>query len=293
MIKVLVHVHVYYVKSWAKIEKILKNIVAEKSIEIKILTTVSADIDDSDIYRIERSRIGNMSLIRLPNYGYDIQPFFFLLNTVALDDYDYIVKIHTKNDQYGIDVSLNGRYISRIQWSHFLMNAIAKSTKAFKKNIEKMQSDPTIGMIGSNYFISEVSSSDEGERELINDYIHKLDAEKVTNAEYVAGTMFIVRSDILKSLTTSGLTNEEFEKSESRKLGGTKAHAIERILGIIVSLNNKKICGFDKNWWNDFITSSFAHAIRRFLFDKRVTSNGKMLIRIFRIPIYNVKYPKE
>ena len=49
MARVLIHVHVYYIKSWYKIEKCLKKITADKSNEVKILTTVSADIGDSDI----------------------------------------------------------------------------------------------------------------------------------------------------------------------------------------------------------------------------------------------------
>ena len=84
MARILIHVHVYYVKSWYKIEKCLKKIMADKSNEVKILTTASADIDDSDIYKIERTRVPNMSLIRVPNDGYDIQPFFLLLKEAPL-----------------------------------------------------------------------------------------------------------------------------------------------------------------------------------------------------------------
>jgi lipopolysaccharide biosynthesis protein len=293
MAKILIHVHVYYVKSWYKIEKCLKKIMADKSNEVKILTTVSAVIDDSDLYKIEKTGIPNMSLIRVPNDGYDIQPFFLLLKSVSLEQYDYLIKLHTKNDVYGIDVKSNGRYISRAQWSNFLMDAIASTPKAFKENINKMQADPAIGMIGSSYFISKVSSSDEEEKRLIADFAHKLGADKISESQYVAGTMFIVRTSILKPLIASGMVNEEFEHSESRKLGGTKAHAIERILGILVTLSKKTIVGYDKSLWKDLITSSLAHALRRFTFDKRITSNGRVLVRICRIPVCNFKYSKS
>ena len=288
MAKILIHVHVYYVKSWYKIEKCLKKIMADKSNEVKILTTVSAVIDDSDIYKIEKTRIPNMSLIRVPNDGYDIQPFFLILKSVSLERYDYLIKLHTKNDVYGIDVKSNGRYISRAQWSNFLMDAIASTPKAFKENINKMQADPAIGMIGSSYFISKVSSSDEEEKRLIADFAHKLGADKISESQYVAGTMFIVRTSILKPLIASGMVN-----SESRKLGGTKAHAMERILGILVTLSKKTIVGYDKSLWKDLITSSLAHALRRFTFDKRITSNGRVLVRICRIPVCNFKYSKS
>ena len=91
----------------------------------------------------------------------------------------------------------------------------------------------------------------------------------------------------------SELDDEEFEHSESRKLGGTKAHAMERILGILVTLSKKTIVGYDKSLWKDLITSSLAHALRRFTFDKRITSNGRVLVRICRIPVCNFKYSKS
>ena len=290
MARILIHVHVYYIKSWYKIEKCLKKIMADKSNEVKILTTVSANIDDSDIYKIERTRVPNMSLIRVPNDGYDIQPFFLLLKEAPLEQYDYLIKLHTKNDVYGIDVVSNGRYISRAQWSNFLMDAIASTPKTFKENIARMQSDSTIGMIGSSYFISDVSSSDEEERRLIANFADKLGAEKVSETQFVAGTMFIIRAHLLKPLFDTDVINEEFEHSVQRSLGGTKAHALERIFGLLVADKGMKIQGFDKSWYNDFVTGRFMHSIRRFFFDKRVTNNGNVLIRIFRIPVSNKKY---
>lgn len=293
MVKILLHIHIYYVKSWHRIEKRIKSLVADKSVKIKILTTVSSSIDDSDILKIEQSQIPDMSVIRVPNEGYDIQPFFYVLKSISIDEYDYLIKLHTKNAVFGIDVKFNGRFISRIQWTNFLIDAIAGSHKVLEENIFRMQSDPTIGMIGSSYCITKFSSDDEEERRLIENYIRILHADEISNAQYIAGTMFMVKTEILKPLIETGLVDEKFEKSESHKLGGSKAHAIERIFGILVSLNNKKICGFDKSLWKDLITSRFAHALRRFAFDKRITSNGRMLIRICRIPICNFKYTKQ
>lgn len=293
MVKILLHIHVYYVKSWHRIEKRIKSLIANKSLEIKILTTVSSNINDSDILKIEQAQLPNMSVIRVPNEGYDVQPFFHILKSVSLDEYDYLIKLHTKNTVFGIDMRLNGRFISRIQWQNFLIDAIAGSPKILEENISRMQSDPTLGMIGSSYCITRFSSDDEEESRLIENYIRILHADEISNAQYIAGTMFMVKTEILKPLIETSLVDEKFEKSESHKLGGTKAHAIERIFGILVALNKKKICGFDKSLWKDLITSRFAHALRLFAFDKRITSNGRMLIRICRIPVCNFKYKKK
>lgn len=293
MVKILLHIHVYYVKSWHRIEKRIKSLVANKSLEIKILTTVSSNINDSDISKIEQAQLPNMSVIRVPNEGYNVQPFFHILKSVSLDEYDYLIKLHTKNTVFGIDMRLNGRFISRIQWQNFLIDAIAGSPKIMEENISRMQSDPTLWMIGSSYCITKFSSDDEEERRLIENYIRILHADEISNAQYIAGTMFMVKTEILKPLIETGLVDEKFEISESHKLGGTKAHAIERIFGILVALNNKKICGFDKSLWKDLITSRFAHALRLFAFDKRITSNGRMLIRICRIPVCKFKYKKN
>ena len=294
MYRVLVHIHVYYIATWPKIETYLKNIIADRSCNVEIFVTVSNAIDDSKIYRIERSRIPNMSLIRAPNRGYDIEPFFYMLRSISLDSYNYIIKLHTKNIVRGIDMNFNGRYISRVQWPTFLFEAIAGSKKAFSKNIENLKNNSNLGMIASSYLINNVyyHQKEQREKEIYENYIHKLHAEQITNPTYVAGTMFIARSDIFKPLIEANLLNEVFEQSESRKLGDTKAHAIERLFGILVTLKGMKLQGFDKSRYKDLTTSTCAHAIKRFIFDKRITTNGRLLIRIFRIPIWNIKLKK-
>ena len=183
MVKILLHIHVYYVKSWHRIEKRIKSLIANKSLEIKILTTVSSNINDSDISKIEQAQLPNMSVIRVPNEGYDVQPFFHMLKSVSLDEYDYLIKLHTKNTVFGIDMRLNGRFISRIQWQNFLIDAIAGSPKIMEENISRMQSDPTLGMIGSSYCITKFSSDDEEERRLIENYIRILHADEISNAQ--------------------------------------------------------------------------------------------------------------
>ena len=295
MYRLLVHIHVYYIAAWPKIETYLKNIIADSSCNVKIFVTVSNTIDDSKIYRIERSRIPNMSLLRVPNRGYDIEPFFYLLRSISLDSYDYIIKLHTKNVVRGIDMNFNGRYLSRVQWPTFLFEAIAGSKKTFSKNIEILKNDKSLGMIASSYLISNVCYHQDElcEKEIYENYIKKLNAERIINPTYVAGTMFIARSDIFKPLVEAGLLSEVFEQSESRKLGDTKAHAVERLFGVLVALKGMKLQGFDKSRYKDLTTSTCAHAIKRFIFDKRITTNGRLLIRIFRIPICNIKLEKQ
>ena len=270
MHRVLVHIHVYYIATWPKIETYLKNIIADSSCNVRIFVTVSNCIDDSKIYRIERSRIPNMSLIRVPNRGYDIEPFFYMLRSISLDSYDY-------------------------QWPTFLFEAIAGSKKTFSKNIEILKNDKSLGMIASSYLISNVCYHQDElcEKEIYENYIKKLNAERIINPTYVAGTMFIARSDIFKPLVEAGLLSEVFEQSESRKLGDTKAHAVERLFGVLVALKGMKLQGFDKSRYKDLTTSTCAHAIKRFIFDKRITTNGRLLIRIFRIPICNIKLEKQ
>ena len=41
----------------------------------------------------------NAKIITVPNKGYDIYPFLIVLSKVKLDEYDYILKIHTKNSR--------------------------------------------------------------------------------------------------------------------------------------------------------------------------------------------------
>ena len=50
----------------------------------------------------------HLAVMAVPNRGYDIAPFFHTLNNLDLNDYDYIVKLHTKRD---VDCFVNFRLL--------------------------------------------------------------------------------------------------------------------------------------------------------------------------------------
>lgn len=290
MYKIALHAHVFYKNYWRKIEKVIKNIEANKECAVKVLVTVSGKYVDEIVPEIQRSCLDNISLILLPNRGYDIEPFFFMLKNINIDDYDFIIKLHSKNKRWGIDAIFNNRYISRLQWPNFLVDAIAGSKRIFKENIDHFAQDPNLGMIGSSYLITSVRDNCENEVHYLKYFYNKLSMLESFDYYFVSGTMFMVRAELLKPLVTSDIVNENFEESVSRTLGGTKAHALERIFGFLVHEQGKIIKGFDQSLYKNFITSKFMHSIRRFLFDKRITTKGRILIRVFRIPIYNKPY---
>ena len=290
MYKIAVHVHVFYIKQWPMLEKYLRNIVGNRNCSVKIFVTLAEGIASNQIEKITKSAVSSdIKVMTLPNRGYDVEPFFTVLRSVSLDDFDFVIKMHTKNIRWGIDVSFNDRYISRLRWPKFLMNAIAGSPEIFQNNLEQFQSDSELGMIGSHYTIIDSSYNKETEQKNIDYFREKMNLKNIPFV-FVAGTMFMIRAHLLKPLFDTGVINEEFEHSVQRSLGGTKAHALERIFGLLVADKGMKIKGFDQSWYNDFVTSRFMHTIRRFFFDKRVTNNGNVLIRIFRIPVSNKKY---
>ena len=291
MPKIAVHVHIYYIKAWDKIEKYLRKIVKDGSCDITVFVTVSEIIPDSSILHIEEnSTIPNLSLIRVPNFGYDVGPFLFFLKSIDLSDFDYIIKVHSKNVRWGIDQQLsNGCFVPRLVWPKYLMDAIFSTTRRFKNNLRMLEENPSLGMIGSKYLIVKYTNNNVDDH-YIEYFANKLNYNELGDFKYIAGTMFLVRAKLLQPLIDSGIVNEDFEPSKRHTLGGTKAHALERIFGLLVYKQQSYISGFDNSCFKSLQTSKLLHSIRRLFLDKRVTNNGKILVRVFGIPVYNKSY---
>lgn len=92
MTHILTHVHLYYIDMWPEIKEKLANI------------TVSYDLFVTLNNRNERLQqdilnFKNDAVIQIvDNRGFDVGPFIKLLNSVDLDQYDYIIKLHTKRN---------------------------------------------------------------------------------------------------------------------------------------------------------------------------------------------------
>lgn len=294
MFNVAVHVHVFYIKSWNYIREKIRNMLCNKNCNFKIIITVDESIPLKNLQEIEQFKHPCVSVVKVPNKGYDIGPFFCFLKLIDLAHFDFVVKLHSKSIKWGINQDLkNGYFISRMKWRRYLLDAIARSPAFFQSNLEQFERDPELGMVGSKYLIVNYTDEKCGDEEYLRSLCDKTKLEFSNSFSYIAGTMFIVRASLLLPLEKFHILDEEFENSTVNKFGGTKAHVMERFFGLLIERQGKSIKGFDGTLMNNISTCYLAHVFHKFIINKRITANNRLLIRVLGIPVYNKKINKN
>jgi lipopolysaccharide biosynthesis protein len=162
------------------------------------------------------------------NRGYDVAPFLTILNEVNLDDYSFILKLHTKRD------CLKPPYFRDLYgnlWRQELLR-IVSSKEAFNRCLEVFEKEPQTGMLASKtlhvfYDIYDKKSNLEAQA-LLRDKSYK-----PVSFGFVAGAMFLCRAHLMQPIKDLALKTEAFaipDKAHTRTL----AHIVERLFGAFV-----------------------------------------------------------
>ena len=89
----------------------------------------------------------------------------------------------------------------------------------------------TVGIIGPEGYVSPLSYYWGQNKKRVEEMSCRLGVDEISIQEYkfVAGTMFYARIAALLPLLNLSISDEDFE-SEQGQIGGTLAHAIERVI---------------------------------------------------------------
>lgn len=198
-------------------------------------------------------------IIITPNTGYDVYPFICVLKQINLDDYDFVLKLHTKK---------------KIKDRNKILRPLLLSKKNFQNTLEKMIKNKNIGIIGHK--VQQIFGGSPEENEMLNPLLKKFGIPSRKYHNFIPGTMFLIRSNLLKFLLQVEFKEEDFRSSEGCRTGdyGTLAHTIERVFGVITEYN-----GFD--------ITDMKHPLERLL-NKLITSRNLpeyKLITIFGLKV--------
>lgn len=278
MKKILVHLHIYYPSLYDELKSYINNITDGFDLYVSMVEEHKDIIDDL------QNNFKNVNIDIVENRGYDVGPFIEVLNKVNLDDYSYIIKLHTKRDIKDKGIYLtNGFIVYGDRWRNDLLSFM----KHYKKAINLLENNKKVGMIaGTNVILTQ--KQDEKEENLIQnikDIYKKFDIIPENDKYlFVAGTMFIVRTELFKKLQNK-FKLEDFETPQKEP---TLAHKLERIFGIIVCYNGYKITNVNNNY--NYKLYYFKNKVRfetkRFFFQKKITTNNKLIIKVLKIPVF-------
>ena len=280
MFRIAVHLHLYYFEMWEIIKYYLDNI----DQPYHLFITMVSDNEELKLKILQFHK--DTTFFIVPNKGYDVGPFIYVINKINLDDFDLLLKIHTKKNQGSCDTRLNGKWVDRKNWFRLLISSLIGNRTLFNKNIEAFKNEDSLGMIGSRYLITSEPKVSQGVKNDVETVMQKLHYKKPEKIEFVAGTMFIVRTSILKKIAHE-YTLDDFETTDGAVKDGTFAHTMERVFGCVAYAEGYHIKGLDRDYnfeYHEKITS-----IKRLVYSKKITSNNYKLVKIFKIPVYHRK----
>lgn len=226
----LVHLHLYYHNQIDYFIEKLSNI-SDCDWDLFVTICEEDEISRQKILALKP----DAKIIEVNNIGYDIWPFLQILKLVDLDQYDYVLKLHTKNYRKKVWWPKDYKYKSNkkgFYWRNTIVEPLVGSKKIFKENLKILSNN--IGMIvDRSYMISLKQNSSSKDLESYENLVKKLN---ITNkyTHFFAGTMFIIKSSILKRLLNLSIDESYFDVISQQGITSSYAHALERVFATLV-----------------------------------------------------------
>lgn len=180
-----------------------------------------------------------------PNRGVDVGGFLYTYKKIE-DDIDLILKIHTKKGLGSekvpsLDLLRRGGGFAinhGKNWFHGLMGGILSSNAQVDNIINNFKEDKSTGMVGFRKYKNFGVNYNETLR-----ILSKFNLEKIhENSEFIGGTIFWVRNEILKKYLSNNIIDEIIELMPYGYVREPSInHAMERVFGILVYFENKNI----------------------------------------------------
>ena len=271
--KIAVHLHLYYFNQLPKVLSYLKSL---EGIDYDLFVTMVQE--NKDVEQQLKTFNPNTNIFVVENRGYDIGPFIDFLHHIDFKKYDYVLKVHTKSEDKSVFVRLNGYSLSTKLWVFLLWNSLLGSKKQLDKALSLFQ-DEKVGMVASSLCITKNKKNYNYLLPEINNELAKNGFNPVKKCSFVAGTMFLARTQLLKSFLKYQLM--DFEATNGSVKDGALAHIVERMFSILILQQGYKIKGVRSHRHWVIVLRLFFKKIIRFLYQNKKSANGKRIVKVF------------
>jgi len=234
-------IHIYYEDSW---EQFLRNIVRGTTPFSPVIMVNLCDttIHTDKIVRLIKADFPAAYIITTPNKGKDIGGKLALIDLFmkTRQPCDYMVMLHDK---------LSPHAVTGDTWRTKLLGIL--EPKKIKTILKEFKDKSDTGIIGAKDFIKNEYNNKVGELETTNklkltELIKKYNLQ-VNNYLFIAGTMFWVRSDIIKGFFSVHKPLECREMLEegdfTDQFEGTYTHSWERLFCLLATSEKYNIQG--------------------------------------------------
>jgi len=208
--KILVCLHLYYINQADMFARKIKSALSEYDYDL----FVTVNNHDTETEQKFISFKPDAKFIIVKNVGADIFPFVTVLNLINLEDYDYIIKLHTKKVYNKSDMPYIPNvftYIERRLWSDHLTSFL--TSENMEKILISFEQNKGLGMV-ADYRV--ILRNFKRHRKITTATRNLLKAQKLPcKITYPAGTMFIARASVFDLLKRLNLTESDFHEYSS------------------------------------------------------------------------------
>lgn len=281
--KILVHLHLYYQNMLPEMLGYLANLDGyDYDLYVTIVKPEAQSINQLKEFKPDAK------IIAVENRGYDVAPFVHVLQQVDLNSYDYIIKIHTKQTLKSKAYLPNVTFVKN-QWRNLLFGFM-ENKEQFRQTIALFD-DQDVGMVSHYNLIIKAKTEDKVANQRADGLMQEMGLVS-KEKKYVAGTMFMARAGLFKPLQNHPHQLEDFELYNQDVLGGSLAHAYERLFGYVISAQKRKIVSYAPE--TKLITTG--HLLRkiglktaRTLVQVKINRKNKLIIKICKIPVCSIQ----
>ena len=221
--KCVVVFHVFYLDVFGKLIPRIKNIAPLFSELHLLITTLPENHDAINLLLADQGV--DYSIALNPNRGRDVLPFILSIPLIRRFNPDYILKMHTKK-------SLHRR--NGDEWLEGIADDFL-SEQGVSQCLDVFEVNPSVGLIAPRKNLIPLAQYMGGNAECLKKLLKNIDCDfnEFLSTNFVAGTMFMCKAQLLDSLEALQLEADDFEQ-EMGQLDGTMAHSIERLCSFLM-----------------------------------------------------------
>lgn len=219
-VKILVYIHIFYIKSIDEIIEYLKNL---EKYNYDLIISCTKNSNELEIINRFKAFKPNTKIYTLENRGFDIGPFIEVLNKTNLDKYDILFKLQSKGTFTQTNY-IYGQIFKNRDWFEYMYESTL-GANYIHQNIDLLKNNKKIGIIAANNLVIKDPKHKQ------NFTINWLKNEKIKLKEdyqFVAGTCYAQKIELAKEIKNLHLSIKDFEPSNKGYF--SFAHAMERYL---------------------------------------------------------------
>lgn len=229
---VAVIIHLYYPELADEIKGYLNKIPAN----FDVFITLNDESNIPMILDVFSGVSNNLHVAVVENKGRDVYPFVMIMKNHDFNQYEMVLKLHTKKSKYSVFGDV---------WRRNLFNNLLPSSSKVAELLEAFRRQPIGIAANQNDYLSNANYWGANKTRF-NDYCHLLGLNK-SDAElfFVGGTMFWFNPKAIYPIVEL-IQSEDFEE-EFNQQDGTLAHVFERLTCMSARSVNLKVIDIENH----------------------------------------------